>query len=1075
MNDHELLRGAIIDLLRLDLFGPYKGEEEVIDEAPVTRYLTGVLFPRDTMFEKEKDDGGMGQESQTSEDDTEEGLIMSNFNYPSCFGTSFGCTKDSHELRIIVKAGVYEKKIEGGALERDSKKGEGEEAKDEIAGDRNGDRAPVEGTAKRDKYLWKRKHIEWSEVISVKNPDNIEKLVVPGLSVRLRIRPPDKTGVLALTLSVVNDNKGARSQVDICEKSFFQVYFAAMGLQDEKPFVERCFYGETATDPDTQSIRLLYRSIKLYAVGHGCSVDWKNEEGGRVGQIESSFVPQQTVYPFISRLESGPNDFSVKKIAEGSNEQLRHLFAGICSNFDLWIEKKEEEIDSLPTEFKEAANRHIKLCKEASLRIKAGIELLNKDQTVFDAFKLAHRVMLYHLAHSAWLNAGKDPKDPPRYDDRHKWHPFQIAFILQCLESLANPDSDYRTIVDLLWFPTGGGKTEAYFGITAFILFLRRLRALQKGESGGGTAVLTRYTLRLLTLDQFYRAALLACSCEKVRRESGEALGETPPVSIGLWVGAEASPNTLEAAAIALSKLKSGVKIPLSGDPTKLKECPWCGTNIGAADYNIENKDRGMRVTCPNTDCYFHKGLPVWIVDEDVYREKPSIIIGTVDKFARLPWIEETGYIFGSDQKNPPPELIIQDELHLISGPLGTLVGLYETAIDLLCKRGNGSAPKIIASTATIRNAQSQIRALFCRDARQFPQPGLDYRDSFFAKEDRSQPPRMFVGVFTPSMSPTTALVRTFGCLLHGVNIQTASDGIRDAYWTLMGYFLSLRELGGARRHIEDDVQDYLKFCAKRDMKPDKSLLLRRVENVEELTSRVGSTELDEIRKRLKCMYPAEDCLDVVLATNMISVGLDVPRLGLMAIAGQPKSTSEYIQASSRIGRRYPGFVINIYKWTHSRDRSHYERFKSYHSRLYSEVEATSVTPYSSRSRERGLHAVLISLIRHLARGMAENSAAVKFQKSDPVVLRIAREIEERVKVIDEAELLATRNHIILILDRWAAMSKNRELSYWSKRSLSLLKPFEEAEDEGAQLEYFPTLNSLRNIDKPAGLYLLRG
>lgn len=1075
MNDYETLRNDIAEFLAIDLMGPYHGEDEVLGEPPVSRYLTGILFPQDSVFEKEKrerDDGGVGQESHTPEDDTEEGLALSNISYPSCFGMSFACHKDVRDLKITVKAGIYRDMSSVGPGSNPENDAIGSEKK---AIEQDEGRTVPEPEGQKDsrrRYFWKRNPINWSSTITIDKPGDIKKPVFPALSIRLRIRPPDKKGISALTLSLINENKKASSQSDLSEKSFFQVYFAVEGINGERPFVERRAYRGLSENPDAQSVLLLYRSVKLFAAGHGCSVDWKNEGDDRAGFIESSFIPRQPVFPFVSSGPFAPFKFSIKRIAESSPQELDALLFVLHKEYDKWIERQESDIRELPGELQETARRHISLCKETSSRIRAGIELLIRDPDVYSAFRLAHKAMLYHMAHSEWLKAGKPKEIPPRYDETHKWYPFQIAFLLQCLESLASPASVYRKTVDLLWFPTGGGKTEAYFGITALVLFLRRLRALNTGENGGGTAVLTRYTLRLLTLDQFYRAALLACSCEKVRKEEGEKLEKSAPISLGLWIGADASPNKIEDAMKALTELKSGAEILNSGDPTKLQECPWCGTKLGPADYSIESREKRMDVKCPSPTCYFHAGLPVVIVDEDVYRRRPSIVIGTVDKFARLPWLEETGYIFGCDRKDLPPDLIIQDELHLISGPLGTLVGLYETAVNLLCMRGEDAVPKIIASTATIKNAQNQIMALFNRQTRQFPQPVLDYRDSCFAQEDRTQPSRIYLGIFTPSLSPTTALVRAFADLLYAAKAKSAQDEIRDPYWTLMAYFLSLRELGGARRHIEDDVQDYLGFCCKRDTAKDGSTVYRNVNNVEELTSRVRSSELDDIREHLRTPYPSEYCLDVVLATNMISAGLDVPRLGLMAIVGQPKATSEYIQASSRIGRRYPGLVIEIFKWTQSRDRSHYERFKSYHSKLYSEVEATSVTPFSSRARERGLHAVLISLVRHLVPGMADNNAAARLIRNDPEVVHIVRYIEERVRAIDRAEFEKTSQDLAAILDKWEAMSRNTALLYSSSKGSNLLKSIESKDASG---EAFPTLNSLRNVDQPAGVYLLKG
>jgi len=757
--------------------------------------------------------------------------------------------------------------------------------------------------------------------------------------------------------------------------------------------------------------------------------------------------------------------FSIKQISVGSPQQTATLFLPVCERYLIWINEKREESKSLSGDFEEAANGNLHLCKETAQRIKNGIKLLEKDPQVFEAFQLAHRAMLHQFAISAWIKKGR-PKDiPPVYDDSHSWFPFQIAFILQCIQSIADPESDERDLVDLLWFPTGGGKTEAYLGLIAFSIFLRRLRRKNCSDKGGGTVSLMRYTLRLLTVDQFYRATLLICSCELIRRDH-TSLVNTAPISIGLWVGGEASPNSLKDARYALQQLQRGGKIVNGGSPVKLNDCPWCGHPLSPADYNISKELKGMRITCPDNRCAFHVGLPVWVVDDDVYRERPSLIIGTVDKFARLPWIEKAGNIFGTDGNTEPPELIIQDELHLISGPLGTLVGLYEVAVDMLCRKSNRKGAKIVASTATIRNSSSQVKALFGKDVRQFPPSGIDYHDSFFAKEDRSDPGRLFAGVFTPGTSPTTALVRTFGCLLHGAHKSQMPDNIRDAYWTLMGYFNSLRELGGARTQVEDDVSDYLKFCAERD--GDK-LDIRNIEAVEELTSRISSSVLDDVRQQLWETLEENDALDVVLATNMISVGLDVPRLGLMAVVGQPKSTSEYIQASSRIGRLHPGLVVTIYNWTRSRDRSHYERFKGYHGRLYSEVEATSVTPFSSRSRDRGLHAVFITLVRNLVKGMKGNTSAQNFDSSDPAVTVLINYIVDRVGEIDALEKEDTLEALRQIISKWENLCTIEDLPYSDLDKIALLKP---AEDASHFPKSFSTLNSLRNIDPAAGIFL---
>lgn len=235
--------------------------------------------------------------------------------------------------------------------------------------------------------------------------------------------------------------------------------------------------------------------------------------------------------------------------------------------------------------------------------------------------------------------------------------------------------------------------------------------------------MLMRYTLRLLTLQQFERAAILICAMEHMRRARPE-LGREE-FSIGMWVGRSATPNTLAEAERRLAELRGDLDKRLATEnPVQLHACPWCGTRLDARAYEVDEDAKRMRVRCPGTDCAFADGLPVHLIDEAVYDARPTLVIATVDKFASMPWRPATAALFNRDDPNdrtPPPELIVQDELHLISGPLGTLTGLYETAVDALADR-----PKVIASTATIRRAADQGLHLFARDVRQFPPAGLD-------------------------------------------------------------------------------------------------------------------------------------------------------------------------------------------------------------------------------------------------------------------------------------------------------------------------------------------------------------
>ena len=483
----------------------------------------------------------------------------------------------------------------------------------------------------------------------------------------------------------------------------------------------------------------------------------------------------------------------------------------------------------------------------------------------------------------------------------------------------------------------------------------------------------------------------MICACEIIRRENHEILGEEQ-ISIGMWVGQSLTPIWRTEALTAANKF-AGSSEELDS-PFQLLNCPWCGTalddkkNPGYMVYKFRGKPKTVVFVCTEQRCSFSnigkernqsQHIPVLVIDEDIYDWPPTLIIGTVDKFAMLTWRERAGRIFGVGLENDcdPPDMVIQDELHLISGPLGSVVGLFESAIDILCSTKDRK-PKIIASTATIRRASNQCEALYERPTFQFPPQGLDISDSFFAKEDPQAPGRIYTGVFAPAApSFITAEVRTASSLLQSCKSIPLPPGVpektRDPYWTLVEYFNSLRELGHAATLVQQDIPEYIWTLAQRDNLPNE--VVRSFLSEEEMTSRRKAEEIPVILNRLENLYPnssddfRKNPLDILLATNMISVGLDVDRLGLILMIGQPKTTSEYIQASSRVGRSRsaPGLVVTMYNPGRPRDRSHYEHFRSYHESFYKFVEPTSVTPYSLAVLDRALHSVLVILVRHYA------------------------------------------------------------------------------------------------------------
>ena len=645
------------------------------------------------------------------------------------------------------------------------------------------------------------------------------------------------------------------------------------------------------------------------------------------------------------------------------------------------------------------------------------------------------------------------------------------------LRSISRPEDTEHDIVDLVWFPTGGGKTEAYLGLTAFTVFYRRLL----NTDDAGTAVLMRYTLRLLTAQQFQRSASLICACELTRRETNDLGSE--PITIGLWVGGNLTPNYRSNAVKALTLLS---KNQTRENPFIVLQCPWCGAQMGPVNkggyvrvfgYQKTRRPSTVVYRCPDSECEFNDELPLTVIDEEIYKSPPALIIGTVDKFALLPWFPKARTLFGiRDGENvSPPNLIIQDELHLISGPLGSMVGHYETIIDELCSIKNDNRiirPKIIASTATISHAEEQVRSLYAREVFVFPPQCLRAGDSFFALEDNSLPGRLYAGVHTSALpSHVTAQVRVIAALLQAtLSIPVSSDHERDPYWTLITYFNSLRELGHAATLIRADIREYLNamWNRKKIRKPENDQLDERrfISQVLELTSRVSSTEIPESLQRLETTYPAQDQpVDICLATNMISVGIDIARLGLMAIVGQPKTTSEYIQASSRIGRgRTLGLVLAIYNTAKPRDRSHYEHFRSFHASIYRQVEPTSVTPFAAPVRERALHALLITLVRYW--GNPEIRERPQPFPGEDQLNDIRAVIESRVKEVDSDELDRTLRYFDELVNHWKRIRPPIYGSFGPPGSdIPLMYPAGSEPLEDWRNRSWSTPSSMRNVD----------
>ncbi|WP_219515145.1 helicase-related protein [Nonomuraea ceibae] len=1048
-NKHYAFRDELVTQLERDLIGPASSPTEVIADPPITKYAAGILFPQSD--DSVGDDKALDEEleSRHPSDAPDPAVTMANVRYPSSMGMTFSVDVTKAESIIVeVEAARYV-----------PESAEGRRSRTSAVADEAWRREPISITPQEVKVSVA------GQPAPIPLTDNLQLFV--------RVRQANAEGAAAVTLALINTYKSSANSADRDATSFFQPRITVKGAEGaSRPFVERPSLGSADSDEELNSYRLLYRHAPVFATGHGCAVEWEHSEivindmatNASTGWIRTTFVPTHDLRLADSNPAIDVGRLGMRHLATASDGEVISALRDLTAGYRQWIARSGELAQGIADDgMRRTAMEHLERCTTACARMDAGIELLanSADSAPMEAFRLANQAMAMQRSRTEWLKSSPDGRSACPDESVGVWRPFQIAFMLLSLRGVADPTSDDRDIADVLWFPTGGGKTEAYLGLIAFSTFLRRLR---DPLNGGGVTVLMRYTLRLLTVQQFERAALLMCCMERLRLDRQERLGQTE-ISIGMWVGRGSTPNTLDEAKRALRKLAKNEEVQ-EENPVQIRACPWCGAALDHYNYRV-SRDRVV-IACETVGCDFARGLPIHVVDEVIYAARPTLIIATADKFAGLPWKPEIGNLFNHFSSEPPPELIIQDELHLISGPLGTLAGLYETVVDLIGKR-----PKVVASTATIRRAVQQGRALFDRKVEQFPPPGLDARDSYFSVET---PPsrkagRRYVGLMAPATSQTSLMVRTYAALLHHAQAIQGDDDVRDAYWTLLGYFNSLRLLGGAKLQVQDDVNDRLDLLSE-TLRQKRRDIGRDIE----LTSREPSSAIPGHLQDMATPYP--DALGVILATNMISVGVDVDRLGLMVMMGQPQSTSEYIQATSRVGRKWPGLVVTLFNAARSRDRSHYENFTAYHAALYRQVEATSVTPFSARARDRGLHAALVGLARLMIPMARSKESAAYISEFEGDLRKICEQVLARVeRVAGQTERDMTADQIDDIINRWQTLAEdNSGLNYGTYRQPGLLVDAGHWDEEDDQVaDSFPTLWSLRDVDVESTIYLDRG
>lgn len=1128
-----VVRADLVALIEQELLGPRNGPEEEIRGTPRAAYMVGSLAPvtiDPTLDVTSGADVGAdpaetgnaivdldpvasgqsgvpvptGEDPAEGDEERDEGAKGA-LTHPSSMGLRFQVPRDCGVLSVTASWGRYE-----------SFRQENEDGR-KIQFSR---RTPFERTGE----------------IDVRQHDSHVALppitLDPDVTLRVELYPRDDRTIVELALS--NDRTTA---LDAPPGDWlFQTKLRVEANSGDAVFLptrDVLAAGYDELDPERQRLDLQYRHRLEFAIGRTASVAWAegfDAEGDslrRATSVETLWLPTADVPQTVAG-SGGGAETAMRVLMDLEHDGVEEAFNSLVDGYREWLDQQVSLAAHLPNHLQAIAEEAIGEAGLVVSRLEAGLELLKRNPQALQAFRFMNQTMRDQRMRSqvaakrserGTLSIEDAVAEVEKVgDDAARWRPFQLAFILLQLPALADSTDGFRSgpaaNVELLFFPTGGGKTEAYLGLAAFTFAIRRLQGVIQTDDGAldggdGVAVLMRYTLRLLTSQQFQRAAALVCAAELMRQADPSTWGDRP-FSIGLWVGSAVSPKRYTDAKEQVETARQDTGKTHGLTVLQLQRCPWCGSKIDpkrdlhtvSATERIEVRCGDRKGLCPFSLDGGAGPLPITTVDDELYRNPPTFLLATVDKFARLAREGEAASLFGyvtercarHGYRHPdsrgackesskshtartvggvsypkvtfqpvnrlrPPDLIIQDELHLITGALGTAVGVFENAIDVLSsyeQDGTTVRPLVVASTATVRNALNQVTALYGRGVAVFPPQVLDVRDTFFSKEkdvSDDNPGRKYLGVCAHGIRLTLAEIRMSEVLLlAGQKLLDEHGDAADPYLTTVGYFSATRELAGMRRYLDDDVTT--RVAGNTEPFPRRTTDWTRLA-IGELTSRISAEEVSKTLDRLavpfgdrwttrgKAAYgkayraaleaklPAPKSppspFDVVLATSMLQVGVDVPRLGLMLVVGQPKNTAEYIQASSRVGRdaRKPGLVVSLMNWSRPRDMSHFESFRHYHETFYAQVEALSVTPYSDTAMERGLMGMMVSAIRVLDEGQPSSlSPAVgagevlsKLSAAQNIIDRLITRAQPAAP--DSQALDRMRQKLLQRLDRW--------------------------------------------------------
>jgi len=725
----------------------------------------------------------------------------------------------------------------------------------------------------------------------------------------------------------------------------------------------------------------------IYSEGSGTTADSSPEAIG----VRTETIPTYEQAKYLSR---DPEDIKARMETLAGNEGREAVFEVLTRIADTMDEAADdyEDIKHEITASKTGTAREnfeeaVEQFEQEQHRFRAGMQCLRDDKRAYRAFTLCNQ---------AFANMGFS-----------QWRLFQIVFIVMCLPDILKQadgieddvevdfESDALTeqldVADIIYFPTGGGKTEAYLGLVTFTAFHDRLR----GKDYGMTAF-TKFPLRFLSLQQLQRVANVFAEAELLRRKH-ELGGEE--FSLGYLVGKQNTPNALKED--GQNKLRRAVQDEeFKEEILYVDTCPFCG------EEQVEitgDRERGRIIhQCTNGACSEDE-LPVYVTDREVYRYAPTFVVSTIDKISIIGMQRRMRTLFGQakircekhgyagesecvadqyallsdgacsedDWENvdpvEPPSLLIQDELHLLREEFGAFDSHYETFIQAYNDRiteGDWTM-KVVAATATIEGADQQVRALYQKNANIFPSKSPRLKQSFYAYADPIRTQRRMIGAIPRSISRTYAIEK-----IHEEYARTIQEfrATPDELYSLIqevtdDYDVEDASIPADKTErdavLQDILDDYEVQISYHYSKDNTDLLMRVLRTMinqhlnddgepysalsgELLTGETGLGHVRDILRRL-LNYDDKDVnpVHMLIATSMISHGVDIDRLNFIGFFGLPRQTAEYIQSYSRVGRKWPGTVFLLHNPRRVRDRTYYTRFQYYQEYQDLLVEAT--------------------------------------------------------------------------------------------------------------------------------------